>query len=206
MEDIKLNIAQNIASLRKDHNLTQFELAEKLNYSDKAISKWERAESIPDITVLKAIADVFGVTVDYLIRSEHDDSEIPNGEGRNAIIEYIKRRRIIVTIMSTLLVWVIATLLFVILDLSLDCTWGQFLPFAYAMPVGSLVWLIFNSIWHNKRVNYIIISIMMWTLLSSIHLTVLISGYDIWQLYLLGIPGQIIIALWSFIGRKINKK
>ncbi len=206
MDDIKLNIAQNIVSLRKRHNLTQIELAEKLNYSDKAISKWERAESIPDVTVLKTIADLFGVTVDYLLRSEHNEAEEPSGDGRNAIIEHIKRRRMIVTLMSIFLVWVIATLIFVILDLSLDSVFGQFLCFVYAVPVSALVWLIFNSIWHNRRLNYIIISVLMWTLLFAVHISVLLGGSNIWQLYLLGIPGQIIIALWSVIGKDIKKK
>ena len=71
MEDLKSIIAENITALRKGSSMTQIELAEKLNYSDKAISKWERGESVPDITVLKAIADMFGVTVDYLLVREH---------------------------------------------------------------------------------------------------------------------------------------
>ena len=54
--------------------MTQAELAERLNYSDKAISKWERAESIPDIYILKRLADMFGVTVDWLIK---DNGEHP---------------------------------------------------------------------------------------------------------------------------------
>ena len=49
MEDIK-NDAKNITELRILNNMTQMELAEKLNYSDKTISKWERAESSPDIS------------------------------------------------------------------------------------------------------------------------------------------------------------
>ena len=61
MQDIKPIIAKNITILRQNAKMTQSELAEKLNYSDKAISKWERGESIPDITVLKALADLFGV-------------------------------------------------------------------------------------------------------------------------------------------------
>ncbi len=204
MEDIKLIIAQNIVSLRKKNDLTQIELAEKLNYSDKAISKWERAESTPDISVLKSIADLFGVTVDYLISAEHNGCEEPHGD-RSAIIEYIKRRRKIVTIMSVLIVWVIATLLFVILDLALKDTWAQLLCFAYAVPTGALVWLVFNSIWHNKRLNYAIISLMMWSLLFAVHLSILVGGYNAWQMYLLGIPGQVIILLWSVIGKSAKK-
>lgn len=205
MEDIKLNIAQNIASLRKKHNLTQIELAEKLNYSDKAISKWERAESTPDITVLKTIADLFGVSVDYLIRSEHNAEEEPCGDNRE-IIGYIKRRRVIVTIMSSLIVWVIATIVFIVLDIVLDGTYAHFLCFAYAVPTGAIVWLVFNSIWHNRRMNYLIISIMMWSLLMAIHLSIMVGGINAWQMYLLGIPGQIIITLWSKIGKKTKNK
>ena len=67
MNDIKSIVAKNIAELRQSNNMTQLELAEKINNSDKAISKWERAESSPDISVLVDIAAVFGVTVDYLI-------------------------------------------------------------------------------------------------------------------------------------------
>jgi len=74
MVDLKPIIAKNIIDLRKSMNWTQAELAQKLNYSDKAISKWERAESIPDVIVLKEIADLFHVKVDYLLEDEHTGS------------------------------------------------------------------------------------------------------------------------------------
>ena len=72
MEDLKQILAKNITALRQASRMTQLELAEKLNYSDKAISKWERGESIPDVTVLKAIADLVGVTLDYLLEDDHE--------------------------------------------------------------------------------------------------------------------------------------
>ena len=75
MDQLKLIVAQNITDLRRKNNMTQAELAEKLNYSDKAISKWERGESLPDVTVLKSIADIFHVTVDYLLKPEHHEEE-----------------------------------------------------------------------------------------------------------------------------------
>lgn len=62
--ELKNIIAQNITDLRKKEKLTQAEFAERLNYTDKAISKWERGESIPSIDVLKQIADMFNVKVD----------------------------------------------------------------------------------------------------------------------------------------------
>ena len=89
MEDIKQIIAKNIASLRTDSKLTQLELAEKLNYSDKAISKWERGESIPDVITLKAVADLFGVTVDYLLtgRASGQDQQMARGAMEMALQE-----------------------------------------------------------------------------------------------------------------------
>ena len=73
MENLKLIIAKNITELRRAASMTQLDLAQKLNYSDKAVSKWERAESVPDISVLKSVAELFGVKVDNLI-TDHDDS------------------------------------------------------------------------------------------------------------------------------------
>ncbi len=209
MEDIKLIISQNIVELRRRSGMTQSILAEKLNYSDKAVSKWERGESTPDITVLKSIADLFGVTVDYLITSEHSEEPCESEAGDSddiSVIKKIKRRRRVVTIMSTLIVWVIATLLFVILDLCLDGTWAHYLTFAYAIPAAAIVWLVFNSIWHNRRLNYIIISLFMWSTLFAVHLSALAGGVNAWQMYLLGIPGQLIISLWSVIGKDFKKK
>ena len=202
MQDLRLNISKNIVLLRRKQGLTQIELAEKLCYSDKAISKWERGESTPDITVLKAIADIFGVTVDYLISAEHQEECLDEPYENLDTAKRIKRRRRMVTGMSVLLVWVIATILFVILDVAASGGFGHFLVFAYAVPASCIVWLVFNSLWHNRRFNYVIISIMMWSLIVSVHLSVLLGGAQIWQFYLLGIPGQVIILLWSVIGRK----
>lgn len=76
MSDIKSNVAKNITELRILNNMTQMELAEKLNYSDKTISKWERGDSSPDISVLVELADLFGVTLDYLVRSENIEEAV----------------------------------------------------------------------------------------------------------------------------------
>jgi transcriptional regulator with XRE-family HTH domain len=205
MEDIKSIIAENIVQLRKRKGMTQIELAERLNYSDKAVSKWERGESVPDIGVLKTVADLFGVTVDYLITAEHENeaeavTETPiDDEG--ARIKW-KRKRLMITGMSVMLVWLVALLVFIPLDVAYNDIVWHFLAFAYAVPVSMLVWLVFNATWFDRRKNFLIISLMVWTLIASIYLTVLALGYNIWQLYLLGIPGQLIIILWSKIGKR----
>ena len=212
MEDLKSIIAENISALRKGGSMTQSELAERLNYSDKAVSKWERGESVPDITVLKAIADMFEVTVDYLLVREHPTSdkclseeEIARQEREEKKREKkarLKKTHSVVAAMGVLLVWLVATLLFVILDASLKGTVKHLLVFPYAVVASSIVWLVFNTMWFNKRRNYLIISLLVWSVTVAVHITVLACGYNLWQIYLLGIPGQVIIALWSVIGKK----
>ena len=202
MEDLKLNLAKNITALRQASSMTQLELAEKLNYSDKAISKWERGESIPDIMVLKSIADLFGVTLDYLLEGDHSEKPKPSQESAG----YLHRNRKVVTTLSVLLVWFIATLAYVVMDLTIPRLVVKWLSFAYAVPVSMIVWLVFNSIWFNKRRNYFIISLLMWTTLACVVLTVAAFGGCAWQLLLLGIPGQIAILVWSRFQRKNRKE
>lgn len=191
MEDLKPIIAKNIMTLRLEAKLTQSELADRLNYSDKAISKWERAESMPDITVLKAIADQFGVHLDYLVREEHDDPEPP------AFIPDRHRNHMVITSLSVLLVWFVMTLVYVVLDVIPLPFTRHWLTFLYGIPVTAIVWLVFNSIWFNPRRNYFIISLLAWSVLLCTTVTLQTFRISAWQLLLLGIPGQVIICLWS---------
>lgn len=201
MEDPKEIIARNIVNLRRKNGMTQLELAEKLNYTDKAVSKWERGESIPDVAVLKTIADLFGVTVDYLLTAEHKTT-VPV----LSRLESTLRSHRVITGLSILLVALLATLIFVILDLLPGERGGAWLSFIWAVPVGSIVWLVFNSIWFNRHLNYLIISILVWSTLAATHITALFFGVNIWLIYVLGVPGQAIILLWSKMrGRKKKK-
>ncbi len=200
MTDVKMTIAKNITALRQSNKLTQIELAEKLNYSDKAVSKWERGESIPDVIVLKSIADLFGVSLDYLLEAEHDAQPvvIPENNG------YQQRNRRVTTTLSVLLVWFVATVCYVVMDLCVPTTVFKWIAFAYAVPVSVIVWLVFNSTWFNRRHNYGIISLLMWSGLACLFVTLLAAGYLLWKFFLLGIPGQVAILLWSRFQKKAN--
>ncbi len=196
MQDIKLTIAKNIIDLRKRDGITQAELAERLNYSDKAVSKWERGESVPDITVLKTIADMFSVKVDYLITAEHADAslEIPKMSKRQ------KRNRKLIMGMCLVLVWLIATFVFVVLQAALPEQPLLWLSFVYAVPISLVVWLVFNSIWFNTKHNFTIISALIWSILAVVYLSlVFIIRFNVWLLFLIGIPAQIIVILWAGI-------
>ena len=197
MEQMKSTIAKNITALRLAKGITQIELASMLNYSDKAVSKWERGESIPDVTVLYRISEIFGVTLDYLVQphKEVDDTGIKLHDAAR------KRNHIVITCMSILLVWLIATTIFALLDmLPVDFAARHSMVFLYSIPVSSIVWLVFNSVWFNTKRNYFIVSLIMWSTLACLYLSFLaFVTNNFWIIFTLGIPAQIIIMLWSRI-------
>lgn len=193
MQELKFIIAKNIQKLRQEKGMTQLELAEKLNYSDKSVSKWERGESLPDIVVLKAVADVFEVTLDYLVEEEHSQIKMPKTEAE----QKLKRNYYIITITSIFMVALIATLVFIILAMVFPSTAYPWLCYAYAIPVALVVWLVFNSVWFEPRKNYMIVSLLVWSILGALYVTFMMEGYRIWPILLVGIPTQIIIWMWS---------
>ncbi len=210
MTDIKPIIAKNIVDLRIAGNMTQSELAQKLNYSDKAVSKWERAESIPDVAVLMEIAQVFGVSLDYLTKEEHSCETEKINSAEEEVAEEAEKRcrnRKIVAGLSVALVWFVATLVFVVADILWSAKFA-WLAFMWALPVTAIVWIVFNSMWFNKKRNYFIVSLLMWSVLAAVYLSVLMAGASIWQLFILGVPGQVIICIWSKfnVGSKKQRK
>lgn len=198
MTDYKRIIANNIIELRKSVPYTQAELAEKLNYSDKAISKWERGESIPDVAVLKQIADLFGVTVDYLLEEVH-----PLRGKMQSVPRQLKRNRLLITGLACMLVFLIATFVFVVMDLATPVG-GLWLAYVYCIPICAILLIVFNSIWGKKRRNFLFITILMWSLLACVYLT--IGNYENWLIFVIGIPGQLIIIMWSGIRARFKKK
>lgn len=192
MDDLKPVIAKNIIDLRKSLNWTQAELAQKLNYSDKAVSKWERAESIPDVAVLKEIADLFHVTVDYLLEAEHIKGE----DVSRLASKHRKRNRLIITLLSTSMVFFIATLIFVLWELfSFPLGQPSWMVYIYTLPVACIVLLVFNSLWGKGKINFAIITSLVWSILLALYLS--FPSRNMRLIFIIGIPGQIIILLWS---------
>lgn len=191
MRELKPIIAKNLAALRQARGMTQLELAEQLNYSDKAVSKWERGESLPDIAVLTEIAAIFDVTLDYFVSETHSSPPRPRSRVRYWVL----------TLITMAGVWVLAFLAFAVLRLTVPDSPFHWLVFLYTVPVSLILWLIFNSLWFTPRRNYYIISLLMWSVLVCIHLSLLPFGIHIENFYLLGIPGQIIIVLTAYLCR-----
>lgn len=197
MQDIKPIVAKNIAELRIAKGMTQIQLAEQLNYSDKAVSKWERGESLPDVAVLTQIADLFEVPLDYLVRAEHAAPV----EEKNCEAKPVHTRKLhnhsVITGMGILVVWLVAALVLIIIHMTPVSQKVEWLIFTYAIPATIIVWLVFNSVWFNRRRNFLIISLLMWSVLLATFLTLLAAGVNVWMVFLLGILGQVIIFMWS---------
>jgi transcriptional regulator with XRE-family HTH domain len=200
MTDVKSNVAKNITELRILNHMTQMELAEKLNYSDKTISKWERAESSPDITVLVEMADLFGVTLDYLVRSENVEEAVCEKKTKEATFN-----RRAVSYIAEGGAWIVAIFAFIVTTLVTNEMTFQWLYFVYALPIVMIVKLIFNSIWFNPRHNYLIISALVWSILATIHITFLYFNINVSLIYLLGFAGQVVIVLASYISKPKKK-
>ena len=209
-EKLKAILGSNIVSYRKRQGLTQAGLAEKLNYSDKAVSKWERGESMPDVLTLVQVADLFGISVDDLLT---DPNSLPEeksavvGKMEKAVERTLKRKadKLSILGLSSLLVWFVALLLFVIISsLGIAKSW---LAFFYAVPANAIVLLSLLSAWHDFRWNKTLVSVIVWGCLLSLYMSLLIFlKVNIWKLFLLGIPGQLAIFLWFRLFRKQPKE
>lgn len=196
--ELKEIVAKNICDLRKIYKMTQAELAEKLNYSDKAVSKWERAEALPDVETIKKMADIFDVSVDCLLTENAD------------IKKNIKTRRLtaaqkfLITIISAVLVWVVATAAYVFLSWAGLPARAVTLSFIYAIPVTFIVLIVFNGLWGKIWATLIFVTGLLWTVALSIFLTPAFVGVNWREAYLIfigAIPVQ--IGLTLFFGLRI---
>ena len=200
-EKLKSQLGSNIVAYRKRSGLTQAKLAEKLNYSDKAISKWERGESMPDVLTLVQLSELFEISVDELLRDPNEIPEHTPGpieHAMEAAVEKTLKRKAnkkVILGLSSLLVWFVALLVFVVVSsLDIPRSWVAFL---YAIPADAVVQLSLRSAWRDFRWNKTLISILMWGGLLSLYVSLkLFVHVDIWKLFLLGIPGQLAVLLW----------
>ena len=209
-ERLKTQIGTNISNLRKRQGLTQAGLAEKVNYSDKAVSKWERGESVPDILTLVSLAEVLGVTVDDLLQ---DPDALPEHTGAvqqamdHVVQKTLKRKanKRIIVYLSSLLVWFVALFMYVVLSSAgIAKSW---LAFFFAVPADAIVVLSLRSAWRDFRSNQTLISVIVWGCLLSVYMTLLVLwNVNVWRIFLLGIPGQLAIFLWFRMFRPVVGK
>lgn len=196
MENIKEIIADNLVALRKHKHLTQAELAEKLNFSDKAISRWEKGEVVPDVETLNKISEVYEIKFEKLFdKNLPEELNAPQVEKKSW-----KRNKFIITFLAEMLVCFLAVVGYVTVKIATDKSLWQI--FIWMLVVMAIVSLVFGWVWKKKIVKFASMSVLLWTLILAIYLQFI--SYDWWLLFIIGIPVQVAILLWA--GFKKNKK
>lgn len=183
MDELNFIVAKNLSELRKRNRLTQLELAEKLNYSDKAVSKWEKGESLPGVEVLYKLSKLYGVSMDYIVGEEAaKPAPAPNE----------KKNHNIITLLGVLAVWLLVTVIYIFCDIFAGLK--PWIAFCWAVPASLIVALVFDVIWHRCRLFFLIVSLLMWSLLLCFCLQFV--SYNIWIILGIGVPLQAAALLW----------
>lgn len=201
MKTLKEIVGENLTELRKNKKLTQLELAEKMNYSDKSISKWEKGDNLPDLETLNELCEFYGVSLDYLTHPvEHNKSiyVLDKDEKQRNLINHI-----LITVLVNMVVWFVATVIFVYSLLN-NISGPYWLAFVYAVPVSCIVSALFSfAYFRNVRVLFLIFwSIFIWSLITSLFLTALAGNQIIWPIFLVGAPSEGALLAWYFMRKK----
>lgn len=211
VEEINKKIAKNLAHYRKAAGYTQAELAEKINYSDKSVSKWEQGNGVPDVYVLLELSALYGVSVDDLLNG---DAEEQAEEIKNAQTQKHKKTvglHVLIMLLSVGIVWLVATCLFVGFQIWKPNGYA-WLTFIFAIPVTAILTIVYSGVWKYRFLNFLSVSVLIWTSITSVFLglTFLFNSLSIdsgwlWCLFLLGIPLQILEVLWVFFRTLFQK-
>lgn len=194
-------LAKNLAYYRKASGLTQLELADKFNYSDKSVSKWERGEGFPDIFVLKSLADFYGITVDDFYQSEHKAVKVSQNK---------KRKQTYLKLLSIGINWLVTVLTFFLLNTLLsrfapDAPFESWLTFIYGTLTTGIILLVWEFIYHNRFLRMIATSIIIWTAALSLFLTFLVvMNLPLPLLFIVAIPLEVLEIIWYLFRR--NRK
>ena len=186
MNNLKPIIAANLIQLRKSKGLTQAELAAKFNYSDKAVSRWERGDTLPEIDVLAELCSFYGITLDDLVQK--GDALVAKTPQKNAQ----RASQAIICILIVSVIWLIATCFFVYSYVFTDFpTWEMFV---YAVPLSCLALLFLMRRFGYKKPSVYLTSAFVWTALASVYIYFL--RYNVWLIFILGVPLQTVVVMW----------
>lgn len=187
-EKLRKNFSKNLMHYRKLLGLTQTELAEKLNYSDKSISKWERGDGLPDLTVTAQISEIFGLTLNDMVADKP----------RKRLLT--TRNKTIITLLSMGGAWLLATVLFFFFELFFPNAYSWWLLYIYAIPVSAVVGIVFSAIWWKKLHLFVSISVLIWSLAVCIMMAV--NLHNIYLIFIVAAVLQILTVLWFLIKKQ----
>ena len=198
ISEINQKVAKNLIAYRKAAGLTQAEVAEKIHYSDKSVSKWESGNGIPDVYTLVQLAELYGVTVNAFLE---DEVEIRRKEKSFGL-------QILIMLLSSGIVWLAAIFSFTILQIVRPHgTW--WLIYLYAVLANAIVMLVYAAIWKHRIINFLSVTTIVWMGLSCCYFTIypfLKDTAGLWCIFLVGVPLQALAILWAFFRSLLRKQ
>ena len=192
MENIREIISSNIVALRKNSNMTQMDLSKKINYSDKAVSRWEKGEVLPDVETLQQLSKIFGVSLTYMFE-RHDDVKTP--ERKKSL-----HNELALHMLACCALWVVLTILFVYVEIFYNYVFWQ--AFVWGLPFTFAMTLRMYKKQKNEKTKLILKTGLNWSLLVSIYLQLL--KFNLWLIFIIGIPIQLYIIVSYFSPENIK--
>ncbi len=197
INEINQKIAGNIVFYRKQAGMTQAELAEKINYSDKSVSKWESGNGVPDVYTLMQMAKLFKVSLNDLVGEKTAPTMVKE--------QRTKGLEVLIMLLSSGIIWLVATCFFVALQLVMPGEAPWWMVFIYVVPVNAILLIVFACAWKYRLLNFISVTTLIWSALVTFFLTgralAIAKGWvyrGLWTVFLLGAPLQVLEILWVF--------
>ena len=196
--EINQKVAKNLIAYRKAAGFTQAEVAEKIHYSDKSVSKWESGNGIPDVYTLMQLSKLYGVSINAFLGEE---------------VEYKRKEKsfglqILIMLLSSGIVWLVAIFSFVLLQI-LKPEGAWWLIYLYAILANAIVMLVYAAIWHHRIINFLSVTTIIWIAVACCFLTVKAFSLDttgLWCIFLIGVPLQVLEILWTFFRSLLRKQ
>lgn len=206
--DFRKRVGNNISYYRKARGLTQSALAEKLSYSDKAVSKWERGESVPDIYVIYKMSELFDCSVNDIIGKGGKDDI--TDDKLNEILKKKQFRQIMITALSVGLVWLVVSVIYFVTDIIVNGVYSlgqnEFnIVFLYAVPLSFIVTLIFSKLWGRIWQQAASVSGILWGGVASLAVSFNIFDFaekSAFKIFIAAAVFQILIVLWYIMRKK----
>ena len=195
MKNIREIVSQNITNLRKNNGLTQVELAKKINFSDKAISRWEKGEVMPDVETIQKLSEVFNVSVSAILENQ----ECVNEQKVNSV-----RQEILSQIFLICEIWIIIPVIYAYLNISKGLNVWQI--FVWGIPTTALFLMFQNRKKEKNVLKFVYGTLFVWSFITCLFLQMLAS--QPWYFFLLGVPIQgvlIVRYLFNYKRKKVIK-
>ena len=214
---VKETVKENLIRLRREHKLTQLELSEKINYSDKAVSRWETGEVTPDVETLESLASLYGIPITSFFLPVGEKLSKKERKAQKRAVKLQKKRekktveapkkkqkdparprRIAILIASLCLLWTVALSLFFILDAA--ALSGAWYTFIWGVPATFSILFAYFFVRRHIVTSTVFLSLFTWSVLAATYLQ--IAVWRLFPLLFLGIPLQTVILLLPFLKKR----